>query len=145
MSYVEYNSNNSGGHWWLTDEDWYALVRAGWKVHWVKLGCLCDEKGNLLLEADGTPKLIPVEQLPPDSFERKFFKGERWLGALAQKAYRAGLSLRDAAEEWEKVTGESACDAGCPCCGRPHTFTEYDDNGYMVQSGPSVNYEASWD
>ena len=23
---VEYSSNNSGGEWWLADEDWLALV-----------------------------------------------------------------------------------------------------------------------
>ena len=27
--YVEYNTNNSGGRWWLTDEHWLALERAG--------------------------------------------------------------------------------------------------------------------
>ncbi|ERB55312.1 hypothetical protein N806_29720 [Rhodococcus sp. P27] len=35
-NYIEYNSNNSGGSWWLTDEDWYALERAGWDVQWFK-------------------------------------------------------------------------------------------------------------
>lgn len=33
---LKYSSNNSGGRWWLTDEDWYALERQGWKVHWEK-------------------------------------------------------------------------------------------------------------
>ena len=31
---VEYSSNNSGGYWWLKDEDWYALEKAGWEVKW---------------------------------------------------------------------------------------------------------------
>ena len=34
MSYVEYDSNNSGGNWWLDDNDWKALEAAGWKVDW---------------------------------------------------------------------------------------------------------------
>jgi hypothetical protein len=33
---VRYSANNSGGHWWLEDEDWHALEQAGWNVKWVK-------------------------------------------------------------------------------------------------------------
>ena len=32
--YVEYITNNSGGSWWLSDDDWKALEAAGWKVEW---------------------------------------------------------------------------------------------------------------
>jgi hypothetical protein len=52
--------------------------------------------------------------------------------------------MRDAAEEWERITGLDATDAGCVCCGQPHTFTEYDDAGEYVCSGPSTSYEAHW-
>lgn len=31
---VHYDSNNSGGRWWLTDKQWDALERAGWEVEW---------------------------------------------------------------------------------------------------------------
>ena len=31
---VEYSSNNSGGDWWLSDEDWKNLEQAGWVVNW---------------------------------------------------------------------------------------------------------------
>lgn len=34
MITVEYYSINSGGHWWLEDQDWYNLESAGWKVGW---------------------------------------------------------------------------------------------------------------
>ena len=115
--YVEYSSNNSGGRWWLKDEDWKALEAAGWEVAWVK-----DE--------------------PAGTFRRA---GEdRWLGALATRAVRRGLSLREAATEWEKVTGASATDAGCACCGVPHSFTEYDDDGKYLRSGPEGVHEARW-
>lgn len=113
--HVRYRSNNSGGGWWLDDEDWFALEKAGWIVDWVK-----DSKGPEMLE------------------------GGRWLGALAVSAQRDGLSLRDAADEWERVTGKSSTEAGCPCCGNPHSFTEYDDNGNWVASGPEINYSAEW-
>jgi len=33
---VNYHSNNSGGHWWLDDDDWLALEKAGWKVNWYR-------------------------------------------------------------------------------------------------------------
>ncbi len=31
---VEYSSNNSGGDWWLTEQDWLNLEKAGWVVVW---------------------------------------------------------------------------------------------------------------
>lgn len=114
---VEYSSNNSGGRWRLKDEDWYALEKAGWKVAWAK-----DSK-------------LPMFGLDEDG---------RWLGALATSASREGLSLRDAADEWARVTGECATEAGCPCCGNPHSFTQYDDEGNFVESGPHISYGASW-
>lgn len=55
---VEYSSNNSGGKWWLSDDDWENLEKAGWRVHWFKerfLGALAtsasketDSIGDLL-------------------------------------------------------------------------------------------------
>tara|TARA_Y100000310_G_C20495298_1_gene721234 strand:- start:221 stop:574 length:354 start_codon:yes stop_codon:yes gene_type:complete len=115
---VEYSSNNSGGNWWLSDDDWKALEKAGWRVDW----CINDK-----------------------SFSKAELKDGRWLGALAKRAEKEGVSsLREAVEEWEKVTGESSTDAGCPCCGQPHYFTFYDDNGDYVDSGPETSYDASW-
>lgn len=114
---VEYSSNNSGGGWWLDDEDWKALEEAGWEVAWYK---------------DRTDTF-----LPPDA------EG-RFLGTLAVNAVRKGLHLGEAVEEWERVTGESSMEVGCPCCGPPHFFVEYDDDGKWVDSGPEVSYEANW-
>lgn len=91
---IRYSSNNSGGEWWLTDEDWFALEKAGWQIEWSK------DQEHL-----GT-------------------RGERWLGALAIAATREGLSLGEAIAEWERVTGQNSNDAGCPCCGEPHYFSE---------------------
>lgn len=106
---VEYDSNNSGGSWWLTDENWKDLEKGGWVVDWNT------EEG-----------------------------GGRRLGALATSATREGMGLKDAVEEWEQITGKSSTDAGCPCCGPPHSFTEYDNKGDYVSSGPDTSYEASW-
>ena len=125
--YVEYNSNNSGGSWWLKDEHWFALEKAGWKVRWHK---------EMYVEALAMGDKF-ASMLKPD-------ENGRWLGALATVAVRKGVSLREAAEEWESVTGLSALDAGCACCGQPHTFTEYTDDGKWVDSGPSASYKASW-
>lgn len=98
--YVEYSSNNSGGSWWLDDEDWHALEAAGWEVRW--------EKDN----ADG--------------FGRG---GDRFLGALAMYAIKRDTDLGPAIHEWETITGESSNALGCGCCGTPHSFTLYDDDG----------------
>tara|TARA_Y100001951_G_scaffold105377_1_gene122746 strand:+ start:6124 stop:6477 length:354 start_codon:yes stop_codon:yes gene_type:complete len=117
MGYVEYDSNNSGGHWWLDDDQWRALEAAGWEVDWVA------EKKSSFVTADSNG---------------------RWLGALAQSATRRGLSLNEAVDEWQRVTGECATDAGCPCCGVPHNFTEYDSSDKYVASGPEQFYTASF-
>jgi hypothetical protein len=34
MHKVRYESNNSGGDWWLSDKDWRNLEAAGWVVAW---------------------------------------------------------------------------------------------------------------
>lgn len=117
---VEYRSNNSGGYWWLDDSDWVALEKAGWDVKWAK------DKEN------------------KDMYI--FAREGRYLGALAKYAEKAGesLTLKEAVEDWEIATGKSSTDAGCPCCGPPHSFTLYDDEDNYVDSGPSTEYTASW-
>jgi len=117
-TYVVYSSNNSGGRWWLTDDNWRDLEKAGWEVSWFS------KETDRIFSAD---------------------KDGRWLGALAFKATRRGVnSLREAAAEWERITKRSSTDAGCACCGQPHTFTLY-KNGKYTESGPDARYEASWD
>lgn len=32
MTVVHYSSNNSGGYWWLSAQEWAALEAAGWKI-----------------------------------------------------------------------------------------------------------------
>lgn len=94
---VRYKSNNSGGSWWLKDDDWKALEAAGWQVEWSK-----DEEWK---DADGV----------------------RWLGALAAAAVSPDVESVDVAiAEWERVTGQDAGAEGCNCCGSPHSFYEAD-------------------
>lgn len=102
--YVEYSSNNSGGSWWLDDQDWKALEAAGWEVNW------------RVNDTDWTGKPYP---------------DGRWLGALATTAKRYGVSEQAAIAEFEDATGEYAGDDGCDCCGPPHSFYSYDANGDM--------------
>lgn len=107
---VTYDSNNSGGSFWLKDEDWYALEKAGWKVAWVK-----DDKHKMRYEKKGS---------------------DRWLGALATSATKEFYTLADAIREWEKITKQDASDEGCNCCGPPHTFKT--DEPYQYVSGEEI-------
>jgi len=100
MIKVTYDSNNSGGGWWLDEKDWDALEANGWKVHWGNRSSKDLKKGE-----------------------------ETWLGALAVKASKEFPSVRDAIIEFEELTGEKATDEGCNCCGPPHTFEWTDENG----------------
>lgn len=92
--YVRYSSNNSGGDWWLSDDDWRALSAEGWEVEW----------------RDG-----------------------RLLGALATVAIKRGASMENAIQEFQRITGQDAEEPGCDCCGNPHEFTEYEDDGSFVR------------
>lgn len=142
--YVEYDSNNSGGDWWLSDDDWKALEAAGWKVAWSSLEYAYTTDGDYERDADSTPKLVPIGEGGSDKYSSYRDPDGRYLGALAKTAFKPGAtSIRDAADEWVRVTGKNATEAGCPCCGNPHNFTLYRDGQY-VESGPSINYEASW-
>jgi hypothetical protein len=96
MPKILYSHNNSGGGWWLMDEDWKNLEAAGWSVEWVKNS----ERFKSLGRDSG-----------------------RWLGALATSATREGLSLEEAVAEFERITNQNAKDEGCECCGRPHYFS----------------------
>lgn len=99
-TYIEYSSNNSGGSWWLTDQDWKNLEAAGWDVQWVK----DDPYFKDTVKEDG-----------------------RWLRALATTALRYDTPLNVAIAEFEYITGQSAAYEGCSCCGRPHSFNQYVD------------------
>jgi hypothetical protein len=102
---VEYDSNNSGGGWWLSDDDWKNLEAAGWKVDWYK-----DQPDGIM-----------------------HHQGEdRFLGALASRASREGLTLEEAIAEFERITSENAEAEGCECCGQPHNFYAFDDEGQMI-------------
>ena len=101
MGKLEYSSNNSGGGWWLKDEDWLALEEAGWTVEWYR-----DQT-----RWDGEPY------------------GERFLDALATNASIETDDPQGAVDAWESIVGMSAYDQGCNCCGRPHNFSYEDDEG----------------
>ena len=103
---IEYDSNNSGGHWWIEDEHWHALVDAGWEVKWFKDS--------------------PVGMIKPD-------EDGRWLRALAMKAFKDFETPAEAMREFEKVTKQDVCDEGCNCCGPPHSFRW--DGGYASGDG----------
>lgn len=102
-SYIEYSSNNSGGYWWLTDKDWEALEGAGWVVEWLK------DDPNYVTDENG-----------------------EWLGTKALRAKRYDLPMEMVMAEFAMLTGQDLGDTGCSCCGEPHSFYAYDENGEMI-------------
>lgn len=101
MQEYTYSSNNSGGSWWLSDDDWKALEKAGWRVWW---GGHDDTYKNRKYET--------AEEAEND----------RWLGALAREARGLFNSHEEAVESFERATGERYEDEGCECCGSPHSI-----------------------
>jgi len=51
-------------------------------------------------------------------------------GRRPKYARRYGLSMRDAIDEFERLTNQDAGDPGCSCCGPPHEFSRYVDGKY---------------
>lgn len=109
--YVELSENNSGGGWWLSDEDWRNLAKAGWVVDWAE---------NRAKSADSWMR---------SSVELDEHGVWRYMGALASEAKRYGVSLRVAVAEFRDITGQDPDEEGCSCCGQPHYLSAYDAEG----------------
>ncbi len=135
---IEYSSNNSGGGWWLKDEDWKNLEAAGWIVEWGKKWFhLDDGRFSGLSSLFGRrPDYVSDECDNRSegggccghrlfrSYEEAIAGGEeaRWLGGLAREAFVDRDSAEEAIREFERITGQDASDEGCNCCGAPHAF-----------------------
>jgi len=118
MIRVEYESNNSGGSWWLTDDDWRALEEAGWDVAW-----FATQEGRYFQPGDDG----------------------RWLGALARSASKEVERPQDAIDEWSRITGQSPSEEGCNCCGPPHSFSYRDEDGrYRYTTVEVTETRLSW-
>jgi len=112
---VKYNSNNSGGSFWLSTKDWEALADCGWNVHWIDPNAKFGNRPESAYEEPLKP-CIKVEDA-------------EWLGAPATSAAKEFDDPRDAIPEFERVTGQNASDVGCNCCGPPHSFEYEDEDG----------------
>jgi hypothetical protein len=106
MKLYEYHSNNSGGGDWLTQENWAALERAGWKLYGYN-NFVFDEKGAYQWDEKGFPKQSGPCIEPKYAF--KYFE-----------------CVEDAIAEFERVANQNFEDDGCNCCGVPHNMSEVD-------------------
>jgi hypothetical protein len=124
---IEYSSNNSGGPWWLKDEDWKALEAAGWHVMWGgEYFCGAEPAYTLFKRPADKPTPCASRELCPghrrfDSWQ-EMTDNDRWLRALAKEASKDFSAPVDAMREFERVTGQDVMDEGCNCCGAPHAF-----------------------
>lgn len=118
---VQYRSNNSGGGWWLKDQDWLALEQAGWTVYWAKDQCKHCYASSAEECAEWQTQESKGFYRPPHTYTPR--EDNRWLGALATSASKRFENIHDAIDEWERVTHQSARSMGCSCCGTPHSFT----------------------
>lgn len=131
---VEYSSNNSGGSWWLTPEDWKALEDNGWTVEWLgKAFCGKDRyswEGRVKPAPQTCAKNKCHGHRQADSYEEAMLANPEnwWLGSIAReatievKAYSDTLAEGVASMWWEEATGKNASEQGCNCCGQPHNF-----------------------
>lgn len=123
---VTYESNNSGGGWWLKDKDWIALEAAGWFVEWGRL-YFCHSQYSFNKIPVGKPEPCADKDKCPghrcfDSID-EMTKKDYWLGAVAKSAHKDFPDPRSAIDEWAKITGKDPENDGCNCCGPPHSFS----------------------
>lgn len=112
------SENNSGGSFWLVQEDYESLLGAGWFLDQEEI-----KKAKSFLD---------------DSFgQGKDGVPYSWRhGALKLQAE----SLREAVESFESATGRDFWAQGCNCCGAPFTISCNDPHEYI--SGDSVERAA---
>ena len=139
MKLFQYSSNNSGGRWWLSEDNWKALANAGWKVIWSWQEFIYNSKGDHIFDSEGYPKVKDAKPV-----------GTLWLGGYAKYAYKKFNTVKECIDEFEKLTGQDVSDKGCNCCGAPHNFSW--DNGscsgeqcleYMYDNVPTSLREAT--
>lgn len=118
---VKYDSNNSGGSWWLSDKDWKNLEKAGWFVVWATYE-FDWKNGNYQYDKNGLPKIKKSKSPFVD-------KKGRYLGALAKYAFKRFDGISEALQEFETITGQNVSDEGCNCCGAPHSFSWKSNDG----------------
>lgn len=133
MGIIEYQSNNSGGNWWLEDKDWIALENAGWVVHWIHDPF---DPSHDHRWAKGEPREWQIYShfhgyLGEFCLIKVTLSGSRWLGALAKSAAKETNDPELAVIEWSRITGQNPDAEGCNCCGQPHDFS-YKDGGKIV-------------
>lgn len=129
---VEYSTNNSGGRWWLGDDDWRKLEVSGWEVVWGGLW-FCNSRYSMQAPAEGAEQPHTADDCPGHrryaSYEEAVASGDRWLGGLATEASKEFASVEDAIREFESITGQDASAEGCNCCGPPHSFSWINEDG----------------
>lgn len=125
----EYRSNNSGGFWWLKDENWLALEEAGWEVIWGGSLYFCGQSWD-------RPEVVPDPYCEDCQGHKRFSSFEslnkspknRYLGrAAATSARKEFYSKGEAIAEFERVADQNYYSRGCPCCGSPHDIYEVKD------------------
>lgn len=108
--YVELSENNSGGGWWLSEDDWLALEAKGWVIEWAE-------------------EMAKRDHLFASSFEKRADGKLLYMGARAREAKRYGVSMNVARAEFQDATGQHPDEEGCECCGQPHYFSARDAEG----------------
>lgn len=164
--WIEYDSNNSGGSFWLKDADWQKLEDAGWHINWITVTDRDNYQGGRYVAADSGPtygdtweeatkrytvgeprwsndtyrtdeRIVAVAATYDEAVAlRKKHKG--YFGTLAVSCVKQGDNPDALIEEWENITGQRASDEGCNCCGPPHSFEWHADDGTTKRSSTVV-------
>jgi len=97
----ELQENNSGGDWWLTEQDYKNLFAAGWKL----------------------PKDWDKPSYEGDEPWEPFCGGAPVPHGWRRSTYIRASSIGEAIRSFETATGRSFYERGCSCCGAPFAIS----------------------
>ncbi len=55
-----------------------------------------------------------------------------WLGRHIDYAFLPDVSMQQALNSFSRATQYYGAEKGCPCCGKPFSFNQYDVNGKLT-------------
>lgn len=115
------DNNNSGGSFWIGPEDVKKLRDTGWY-----------------------PRPRTADSFVPFGDPDNYF-GTRCTYEELHDLRVEKPTIREAIEEFEKITGQNFFALGCTCCGAPFTMVEIDEDGETIYDtrtgGDYVNHE----
>ncbi len=117
MKRYVFEENNSGGHWWLKREDYDKLLANGWTCN--------------------IPDTDPRAKKP-------WHEGDDVLYGERKYTSKEFSTIKDAVEDWQRITGRNFWEQGCNCCGAPYEIHDANYKEYITGNHAKTQISPPW-